>query len=231
MSVNIEDKPMQQEDIVLFWSGGKDSALALLYILEKEKYKVKALITTINKETNTVAFHGISEQLLVQQAKLIGIPLHRVYVPNFPDNKTYNQILEKVLESYKKRGIKKVAFGDIHLEDIRKYREHQLSKIGLESYFPLWNIDEKELIDTLFNKQFRVVITSVMTEKLSHAYLAKEINPELLKQLPKEVDPLGENGEFHTIVTYAPYFKGRLQTSISITKQEGPYQVCQVRLP
>ncbi len=222
---------MNKKEIVLFWSGGKDSALALYELQRKNEFSIKALLTTITKDSNTVAYHGISETLLVEQSKLIGIPLQRVYLPENCSNQEYNSIIQQALTPYINRGITDVAFGDLHLEDIRKYREIQLGKIGITTHFPLWEYSVHELMDIFFQQNFRAIITSTMTTMLDHTYLGKELSSKIIATLPKEVDPFGENGEFHTLVTFAPYFKFRLQTSISVTKEEGPYQVCQVRCP
>lgn len=222
---------MIKKEIVLFWSGGKDSALTLFELIKNKDIKVIALISMIGESTNTVAYHGISESLLVEQSKLIGIPLHRVYIPENCTNSQYTQITTKALSPYLKRGIQEVAFGDISLRDIRSFREALMSKIGLKSIFPLWGKSNQQLQELFFNANFRTVITSILTDKLDHSFLGKELSRELLTKLPENIDPFGENGEFHTLTTFAPYFKLRLQTSISITKTEGPYEVCQVRCP
>lgn len=222
---------MSKKEIVLFWSGGKDSALALFELMKISDLKVISLISMIGESTNTVAYHGISESLLVEQSKLIGIPLHRVYIPENCNNEQYAQVTSKALSPYLKRGVQDVAFGDISLKDVRSFRESLMGRIGFKAIFPLWGKSNEQLQNLFFDSNFRTVITSIMSEKLDISFLGKELTKELLERLPKGVDLFGENGEFHTLTTFAPYFKLRLQTSISITKKEGPYEVCQVRCP
>ncbi len=221
---------MSQKEVVLFWSGGKDSALTL-YQLKQQNYKIKALITTINKENNTVDFHGISESLLVEQAKLIGIPLHRVFLSPRCTNIEYKKTIESALRPYLKRGIDTIAFGDFTLQDVKTFREQLFHPLGFNTLFPLWDLTLPQLQSIFFDNNFRAVITSINPQLLSHNFLGKELTQELLTQLPTNVSSFGENGEFHTIVTYAPFFKLRLPTSISITKADPPYEICQIRLP
>ena len=222
---------MEKKKIIIFWSGGKNSALALHTLRQDPSIEIKALITTIVKESNTVAFHGISESLLVEQAKLIGIPLQRIYLPENCSNEIYQQKVGSALELYRKNGIKGVAFGDISLKDVRLYREKQLEALYMKAIFPLWGKDTEEISSDFMKLGFRAIVTSVLKDKLSSDFLRSEYNQDFLRRLPKEIDSIGENGEFHTLVTFGPGFKMRLQTSISVTRVEGPYEVCQIRLP
>jgi uncharacterized protein (TIGR00290 family) len=222
---------MKKKEIVLFWSGGKDSALALWELQNNSEYSIKSLLTTIDENTNTVPFHGVDESLIKEQAKLIGIPLHRVYLPHNCSNQQYNTHLGRIFNLYKKKGITSFAFGDIFLQDIKDYREQQLKQFDCNALFPLWGKSITELQQIFFNNNFRSIITSISRDILPSKLLGKELTREIINTLPNHIDHFGGKGEFHTLVTFAPFFKFRLQTSMSTTITEGLYEVIQLRLP
>ncbi|MCP4915170.1 MAG: diphthine--ammonia ligase [Oligoflexia bacterium] len=216
---------------VLFWSGGKDSALALHRIKKENQFQIVSLITTINKNSNRVPFHGINEKQIVLQAKLLGLPLLRVYLPNQASNEDYESKVGGILESFKKKGITDFIFGDIFLKDIREYRENFLSRYGLAAHFPLWESNSTDLIKEFEETGHKAVITAVLKEKLEEKYLNKELSLEYVKNLPVGVDHAGENGEYHSFVYYSPYFKMRVSFSKDVGRDEGPYLVSNIREP
>ena len=188
---------MKKVKAVFSWSGGKDSSLCLHYVLKEKKYEVCYLLTSINGNNNRVSLHGVHQSLIQAQADSIGIPLKIVYVYE-GSNTEYEQQMEKVLLQLKKEGIETVIFGDIFLEDLRKYRDNNLAKLNMKAVFPLWQKRTSYLI-----KKFIALRYKTITCCINNAYLKKEdvgklIDSKFIKKLPKDVDPCGENGEYHT---------------------------------
>lgn len=152
---------INREKAAFFWSGGKDSALALQEILKTGQFQITDLITTINIKYRRVFMHGIRESLLENQAQSLKIPLKKIYVPDNSSNTEYEKIIEKQLFMYKYRGIKKVVFGDIFQLELRKYRESQFALSGFDCVFPLWGKDTKSLVHSFVNQGFKSVITCI----------------------------------------------------------------------
>lgn len=217
-----------KKKVVLFWSGGKDSALALKRIKEDPELELVSLLTTFDTKSSEIKYHGVPEVLITQQAMLMNLPLIRVYLPEDCDNESYKLALKKYFDLFKAKGIEYMAFGDIHLEDIRKYREELLAENGLKALFPLWKQDPLKLLAEFQQSGHRAIITSVDEKRIPLPFLAKEINLELLKDFP-DIDPLGENGEYHTFVSFGPYFKMRVLYSKNVTVSQGPYTICKLR--
>lgn len=219
------------ERVLLFWSGGKDSALALYELKRNPNYEVVGLITTFNRETNRVNFHGIPDKLIVEQAKLMKLPLQRIFLPPNSTNDEYATQVGNILAMFSKKGIKTVAFGDIHLEDLRAFKEKFISALGMTAIFPLWGKDPKKLPLEFLETGHKALVTSVLKERLGYNFLAAEFNEEFLSRLPEGIDHSGENGEFHTMVIFGPTFKMRLAYSKSIAVEEGPYLVSLIKEP
>jgi uncharacterized protein (TIGR00290 family) len=195
--------------IVFSFSGGKDSCLSI-YRLKKQKFKIVSLITTITEGYNRVSIHGIREELIMEQANALSIPLHLIYIPKDCVNETYEKLMEENMLFYKNLGIEYVGFGDIFLEDIRNYREKNLSKIGMNCYFPLWKEKSENLINEFIELGFKAIIVCVDLKVLDISFLSREIDKNFIKELPKNVDICGENGEFHTFVYDGPIFKHKV---------------------
>jgi uncharacterized protein (TIGR00290 family) len=219
------------EKVLLFWSGGKDSALALHQLKSNPDYEVVGLVSVFNREKNRIPFHGIPDSLILEQAKLLKLPLQRVFIPDGATDEEYKQSVGSVLALFAKRGIRTIAFGDIHLEDIRVFREEMLRELEMKAIFPLWKKDTRELMNLFFSTGHKALVTSVMADKLGYEFLACEFNEEYLARLPEGIDPAGENGEFHTFVTFGPTFKMRVAFSKSIAVEEGPYLVSLLKEP
>lgn len=196
---------MIKQKAIFCWSGGKDSALALYKIFLEEKFEVVALLTTLNADYKRVSMHGIREELLEQQAASIGIPLIKMYVSE-GSNAEYESTMAALLLKYKKQGISKVIFGDIFLEDLRAYRENNLSKIGLKAEFPLWKSDTSELIKEFLLLGFKTITCCVNDAFLTEKEVGAELDSDFVKSLSPTVDPCGENGEFHTFCYSGPIF-------------------------
>lgn len=188
------------------WSTGKDSALALYKAIQSNQFELSGLLTTINDGYGRVSMHGIRKGLLYKQVESIGLPLFEVLLPEIPTMESYEKAFQKVLKERVKSGDEVSIFGDIFLEDLRKYREDKLAEIKLKAYFPLWGGDTKQLLEELIDLGFKAIVVCVNANVLGEEFLGKIIDREFLAMLPESVDPCGENGEFHTFVFDGPIF-------------------------
>lgn len=188
------------------WSGGKDAALSLYRVLTEGRYQVSHLLTTVSAEYRRISMHGVREALLQEQATQIGIPLKVLYMPEHADITVYNHMMKKELQSYEKQEIRFAIFGDIFLEDLRKYREEQLAQVNLQGVFPLWKTDTRELIRAFLDAGFKAIVTCVNARLLDRSFAGREVDLDFIGDLPPGVDPCGENGEFHTFVYDGPFF-------------------------
>ncbi|TVR77610.1 MAG: diphthine--ammonia ligase [Chitinophagaceae bacterium] len=202
---------MKRKKCCLFWSGGKDSALALEYLLRDESIEVQCLATTINSETNRVSMHGVRLELIEKQAELCGIKLEKMILPGEVDNAIYEQVFSDFSESLLTKGIEVVAFGDIFLQDLRDYREKLFEGSGMEIYFPLWNKPTGELLKEFIDKRFDALVICTNSQLLGKEFLGQHLNETFRQRIPENVDPCGENGEYHSLVLNAPYFSNALE--------------------
>ncbi len=201
------------EKIILSWSGGKDSALALYELMRQGNTDI-TLLTTITDKYERISMHGVRKVLLEKQAESLGCCLENVYITPESTNGEYEKKMEETMNRYKKLGVTKVAFGDIFLEDIRKYREENLKKAGMEAIFPLWGRDTKEIANIFINLGFKSIITCVDTKVLNGDFSGRLYDKNFLADLPENIDPCGENGEFHSFAFDGPIFKERINFSI-----------------
>ena len=199
---------------LLNWSGGKDSALALHHILKNKEFKVQKLLTSVNKHHERVSMHGVRINLLIEQANSIGIPLSTILLPEQPSMADYEDILATKMSSLKEEGFTHSIFGDIFLEDLKTYREEKLKLSGFNGVFPLWKKDSREVIQEFISLGFKSIIVCVKADLLDKSFVGREINQSLLNDLPKNVDPCGEYGEFHTFCFDGPIFKKKVQFQI-----------------
>lgn len=197
---------------VFNWSGGKDSTLALYYVLRQAAFDVRYLLTTINTEFDRVAMHGLRTDLLMAQVNALAIPLLQVGLPEMPDMESYETVMTKQLLQLKEEGIEHAIYGDIFLEDLKNYREKQLSKIGLNAVFPLWKRNSLELVKEFIDLGFKTVV--VCTQDGLQDFCGRIIDHNFLADLPKNIDPCGENGEFHTFVFDGPIFNNAVKFEV-----------------
>jgi uncharacterized protein (TIGR00290 family) len=197
------DTPMQS---YMNWSGGKDSSLCLYRILQDKNYRVDHLLTSVNSFHNRISMHGVRRELLETQAAAIGISLQTVELPEQPGMNEYEQsMMEKIL-LLKSRGCTHAIFGDIFLEDLRIYREEKLSGLGIQAVFPLWKIPTRQLMQEFLELEFKAIIVCVNEEWLDRSFCGRLIDESFLHDLPENVDPCGENGEYHSFVFDGPLF-------------------------
>jgi uncharacterized protein (TIGR00290 family) len=205
------------------WSSGKDSAPALCKILKEEQFEVTTLLTSINKEFQRISMHGVHVSLLEKQAESLGFPLIKMEIPKEPSMEEYSEIMSKTMNDIKSKGVTHSIFGDIFLEDLRKYREDQLRSIGMEGVFPLWKQNTTDLINGFLSLGFKTIVTCVNETYLDKSFAGRVIDQNFIKDLPKDVDPCGENGEFHTFTFDGPIFKNPIDFEIGeIVKKTYP---------
>lgn len=204
------------ETVLISWSGGKDSALALYEVLDRQDYIVSALLTTVSEEYDRISMHGVRRVLLEQQAAALGLPLEKVFLSTNASNEEYEARMGQVLKRYQEAGVRAVVFGDIFLEDLRKYREERLAALGLKGVFPLWKRDTRTLARSFSASGFKAITTCVDTTALGEQFAGRLIDAQFLDELPANVDACGENGEYHSFVYDGPIFK----TPVSCTRGE-----------
>ena len=200
--------------MLVSWSGGKDSCLALHEIQQAQNYQVTALLTTVTRDYDRISMHGVRRVLLERQAEALGLPLHEVYISKGATNEEYEARMKEALLTYRAQGVQTIAFGDLFLADIKKYREQFLAPLKMRGLFPIWQRDTTELIRTFIDSGFKAVVTCVDPKALDPSFAGKVIDDDFLRRLPPEVDPCGENGEFHTFVFDGPNFRGEVKFSI-----------------
>jgi uncharacterized protein (TIGR00290 family) len=192
--------------VLLAFSGGKDSSLALLRLRE-ERIPVLSLLVTITEKYDRVTMHGVRRELLALQASALGIPVDFVIIPENSSNEAYERRMAERLLFWKEKGVSAVAFGDIFLEDIKNYRIEQLSRIGMKALFPIFGEDSFLLARGFVQRGFEAVVVSSNARLLPPGSAGKRYDQHFLDHLPAEVDPCGERGEFHTFVYAGPLFR------------------------
>ena len=216
-----------KEKVLFSWSGGKDSALALYELQKSEDYEIAALLTTITEEYDRISMHGIRINLLEMQAKSLGLPLEKILIKKNTTNEQYEHKMRQVLTKYLTAGVTSVVFGDIFPDDLREYRENKLKKIGMTAIFPLWKMNTEVLAKIFIKLGFKAVITCIDTQHLNKVFAGMTFDNKLLLKLPPDVDPCGENGEFHSFVYDGPMFKYRIQhTTGKIILRENRFYYC-----
>lgn len=209
--------------VVVSWSSGKDSAFALHRIKRQGKFEIVGLLTTLNQEYARVAMHGVREELLQMQMDALGLPAEMVMLPDPCDDETYRQRIGCCLERLRERDVKQVVFGDLYLEDIRQYREAQMQGSGIGLLFPLWRQDTAQLAREMIESGLRAVVTCVDQRQLSADFAGRQYDQRFLDDLPPNVDPCGENGEFHTLVTAGPMFSRPLAVQVGDKVTRGDF--------
>lgn len=189
------------------WSTGKDSALALYHLRRNEDYRVDCLLTSVNAVHDRVSMHGLRREFMLAQAEAIGLPLKTIELPEAPDMPLYEAKMGEAVSALKTDGYSHSAFGDIFLEDLRRYREDKLATLGLKAVFPLWKSDTRELMHEFLALGFKAVVVCVNTDVLDASFAGRLLDESFLADLPAGVDPCGENGEFHTFCFAGPVFR------------------------
>lgn len=198
---------MAKTKAIMNWSGGKDSALALQAVQQADRLEIVGLLTTVNETYGRISMHGVRETLLTQQAEAAGLPLIKVYLPEQSPMDVYDAIMRQHLQPLISQGVTRAVFGDIFLEDLRQYREERLAEVGLEGVFPLWQIPTDSLAQQFIHDGFKAYTVCVNEKQLGPDFVGKKLDAAFFSSLPPDVDPCGENGEFHSFVYDGPLFK------------------------
>jgi len=194
------------ERVLLAWSSGKDSAFSL-HVLREQGFSVVGLLTTINEAFERVAMHAVRVELLRAQAEAVGLPLVEVRIPSPCPNQAYESAMAAAMADARGRGVSAVAFGDLFLEDVRRYREDHLAGTGLRPLFPLWGRPTRELAEEMIALGQQAVLTCVDPRALGRGFAGRAFDRALLRELPASVDPCGERGEFHSFAWDGPAFR------------------------
>ena len=195
------------EPVLMCWSGGKDSSLALQAALQDPTVRVEALLTTVTEGYERISMHGVRCALLLEQAEAIGLRLEQVRIPMRASNAIYEDAMRQLLLQYQRQGVSRVIFGDLFLQEIRQYREANLAKLNMRGIFPLWLKDTRQLAREFIVAGFRAILVCVDPKQLDPSFCGRDFDEALLADLPASADPCGENGEFHTFVYDGPIFR------------------------
>jgi uncharacterized protein (TIGR00290 family) len=204
---------------VLSWSGGKDSALALDVLRTTPDVTVRALLTTVTRDYDRVSMHGVRRSLLHAQASSLGLPVHEVVIEARSSNEAYGAAMTQALADIRRTypDVTKIAFGDLFLEDVRRYREERLAGTGFEGVFPLWGQPTVALARSFVDRGFEARLVCVDTEQLDASFAGRPFDRDMLRDLPPGADPCGERGEFHTFVSAGPGFSTRVSYDVGET--------------
>lgn len=213
--------------VVMSWSGGKDSAMALYELLGSPDLEIVALLTSVSDEFKRISHHGVREDLLDAQAEAIGIPVDKVYLPSNNSqpcsNHVYEEIMGRKMDQYRARGVLTVGFGDLFLEDLRAWRENNLAEAGMRGLFPIWKRDTTLLAREIIRLGFRAYLSCV-EGKVGSGFAGRAFDESLLVDLPQGIDPCGEYGEFHSFVYAGPIFKHPVDVSVGeVVVRDGRY--------
>ena len=191
---------------VFNWSTGKDSALALYHILNSKDYNIESLVTNVNQELNRVSMHGLHEALLDAQAEAMGLPLQKIYFSGDVTMQAYSEKMTDAIRELVSRGISHSIYGDIFLEDLKAYRESIHEGFAIDLVYPLWKQNTRSLLEEFIDLGLKAIPVCINANKLDPSFLGRIIDRDFLNDLPVDVDPCGENGEFHTFVYDGPIF-------------------------
>jgi len=217
---------MNRTKVLMCWSGGKDSSLALEVLLNDPQYEVVGLLTTMTDKYDRISMHGVRRLLLEAQADALRIPLHKIYITPQANNQEYETKMGDFLLKMRNQGVTHVAFGDIFLEDLKIYREQNLKKLGLKGVFPIWKRNTSQLAAEFIHKGYTAYISCVDIKKMNPSFSGRQINNSFINDLPEGVDPCGENGEFHSFVSAGPIFNNEVQLTVGDRVQRDQFCFC-----
>jgi uncharacterized protein (TIGR00290 family) len=196
-----------KKKISVSWSGGKDSAFALYKLLETDQYEIVHLHTVIVSQTKRVGLHGIHENLIDEQAEVLGLKVIKLYLDSSDDHAAYEQLMQRFYKACAEENIVGIMFGDIFLEDLKAFRERLMSSAGIRGIYPLWRLNTAKLVHDFIEAGFKTIVCAANKKYFGTHDLGKTIDKDFLEKLSSETDPCGENGEFHTFVYDGPIFK------------------------
>jgi uncharacterized protein (TIGR00290 family) len=215
--------------VVLSWSGGKDSSLALAALRASDEFEPVALLTSVTREYDRISIHGVRRTLLLAQAEMLGLPLFEVGLQAGGSNDEYERAFAAGVESVQRAlpHVRHMAFGDLHLADVRAYREQLIASLGIQGVFPLWGVDTRALAGRFVREEYGAHLVCVDTTQLDASFCGRPFDDALLAELPPSVDPCGEHGEFHTFVSSGPIFAKPLRVETGeIVLRDGRFAYC-----
>ena len=212
--------------LVFSWSGGKDSAMALHALLRDPQFEVVSLLTTVTEGYERISMHGVRNELLRRQAASIGLPVEEVRIPPQCVNPVYEARMAEAVLRFRDRGVLHFGFGDIFLEDLRSYREQKLMLANMMALFPIWKIDTHELAARFVHDGFRALAVCIDPKKLDKSFAGRELSASFFHDLPEDVDPCGENGEFHTFVFDGPIFRAPIRVQVGQVVERDSFIFC-----
>jgi uncharacterized protein (TIGR00290 family) len=211
---------------LLSWSSGKDSAWALHVLQQDPAIELAGLVTTINAAFDRVAMHGVRRELVEAQASAAGLPLHLLPIPYPCPNEEYERVMGTFVAGQVAQGIEAIAFGDLFLEDIRRYRENRLAGSGMRPLFPLWGRETGKLARTMVDGGLEAYVSCVDPRKLPASFAGRRFDAQLLADLPGGIDPCAENGEFHSFASAGPMFRSRIPVEVGETVTRDGFVFC-----
>ncbi len=220
---------IETTEVLLCWSGGKDSAMALNVMRQQRNLRVAALLTTVTEGYERISMHGVRRALLQRQAVATGLPLHEVRIPPQCVNPIYEARMREALLSQKENGVRCVAFGDIFLQDLREYRERNLAQVEMNAIFPIWKRNTQELAQEFCAMGFRAIAVCIDSKKLSREFAGRELDESFFRDLPADVDACGENGEFHTFVYDGPIFSSTIAVERGEVVERDRFYFCDLK--
>ena len=202
--------------------------MALHALLHDPDYEVVALLTTVTEGYDRISMHGVRRELLHRQAESIGLPVEEVLIPPKCANPVYEARMAETVFRFRERGVLHVGFGDIFLEDLRAYREQKLVRADMTALFPIWKVDTRELAARFLADRFRAIAVCIDPRKLDPSFAGRELDASFFRDMPCDVDPCGENGEFHTFVFDGPIFRAAIPLQIGTVVQRDSFVFCDV---
>jgi uncharacterized protein (TIGR00290 family) len=208
----------ERRKVLVAWSSGKDSAWALHVLQQRADVEAVGLLTTVNEAARRVSMHSTHEDLLEMQARAVGLPLTKAWLPDpcsnwLPDpcsNEAYERAMRGALAHAREKGVEAVGFGDLFLADVRRYREERLASAGMEALFPLWGLATGELARDMVKAGLRARVVCIDPPVLDRSFAGRMFGHDFLEDLPSDVDPCGERGEFHTFAFQGPMFRSAI---------------------
>lgn len=217
-----------REAVLMSWSGGKDSAVAL-HELQRDGHEIAGLMTMVAAEADRVSVHGVPRELVRRQSEMLGLPLHEVALPGRPSNAQYEAAIGELFAVQRAAGVGTVAFGDLFLEDIRAYRDGLCARLGMRPIYPVWGRDTRAFAADCRAYGFKTVLCCVDLARLDLGFAGRLFDAALLADLPDGVDPCGENGEFHTFVFDAPNFSAAIPIEVGGREVREGFGYCAIR--
>ena len=213
---------MARRRVIVSWSSGKDAAWAVHLLRQKHDVEVVGLMTTFNSEVGRASMHGVREKLVEEQAHSLMLPLRKVYLPSPCTNEEYERVMASEVAMARSQRIEAIAFGDINLADIRSFREEKMKGSGVDPLFPLWGLETRSLAEEMLSEGLRAVLVCVDPSKLDRDLAGKPWDPPNIRFKAPDVDPCGENGEYHTFAYAGPMFRRPIKHTVKeIVERDG----------